>query len=48
MRRTGPRGLAACLLRVRTTDSRHGHPIAPNRIRRAFEAAAPNQSLPRT
>ena len=34
--RLGPR-------RVRTTDSRHGHPIAPNRLGRNFEAAAPNQ-----
>ena len=48
MRHAGLRGLAALPRRVRTTDSRHDHPIAPNRIRRAFEAAAPNQSLPRT
>lgn len=43
MRRAGPRGLAALPRRVRTTDSRHDHPIAPNRIGRRFEAAAPNQ-----
>ena len=43
MRRAGLRGLAALPRRVRTTDSRHGHPIAPNRIGRNFEAAAPNQ-----
>ena len=35
-RRLGPR-------RVRTPDSRHGHPIAPDRIGRSFEAARPNQ-----
>jgi transposase InsO family protein len=28
---------------VRTTDSRHDHPIAPNRLRRNFTARAPNQ-----
>ena len=43
MRRAGLRGLAALPRRVRTTDSRHDHPIAPNRIGRNFEAAAPNQ-----
>ena len=43
MRRAGLRGLAALPRRVRTTDSRHGYPIAPNRIGRNFEAAAPNQ-----
>ena len=45
MRRAGLRGRAALPRRVRPTDSRHGRPIAPNRIGRAFEAAAPNQSL---
>ena len=29
--------------RARTTNSRHGYPIAPNRLARNFEAAAPNQ-----
>ena len=43
MRRAGLRGLAALPRRVRTTDSRHGHPIAPNRLGRNFEAARPNQ-----
>ena len=43
MRRAGLRGLAALPRRVRTTDSRHGHPIAPNRIGRSLEAARPNQ-----
>jgi transposase InsO family protein len=29
---------------VRTTDSRHAHPIAPNTLNRQFEQAAPNQA----
>jgi putative transposase len=29
---------------VRTTDSRHAHPIAPNVLQRQFDAAAPNQA----
>jgi putative transposase len=29
--------------RARTTGSRHGYPIAPNRLARNFTAAAPNQ-----
>ena len=29
--------------RVVTTDSRHAHPVAPNVLKRDFEAAAPNQ-----
>jgi putative transposase len=28
--------------KVGTTDSKHGHPIAPNRLNREFEADAPN------
>lgn len=43
MRGAGLRGLAAIPRRVRTTDSRHDHPIAPNRLRRNFAATAPNQ-----
>lgn len=43
MRRAGLPGLAALPRRVRTTNSRHGYPIAPNRLARNFEAAAPNQ-----
>ncbi len=43
MRAAGLRGLAALPRRVRTTDSRHGYPIAPNRLGRNFAAAAPNQ-----
>ena len=43
MRHAGLRGLAALPRRTRTTDSRHGYPIAPNRLGRNFAAAAPNQ-----
>jgi len=43
MRAAGLRGLAALPRRVRTTDSRHCYPIAPNRIGRSFTASAPNQ-----
>jgi putative transposase len=43
MRRAGIRGLAALPRRTRTTDSRRGYPIAPNRLARNFQAAAPNQ-----
>lgn len=43
MRRAGLRGLAALPRRTRTTDSRHGYPIAPNRLARNFTAAVPNQ-----
>ena len=42
-RLAGLRGLAAIPRRVRTTDSRHDYPIAPNRLRRNFTATAPNQ-----
>jgi putative transposase len=43
MCRAGLRGLAALPRRARTTDSRHGYPIAPNRLVRNFSAAASNQ-----
>lgn len=43
MRHAGLRGLAAIPRRVRTTDSRHDYPIAPNRLQRTFTATAPNQ-----
>jgi len=43
MRRAGLRCLAALPRRTRTTDSRHGYPIAPNRLARNFQAAAPGQ-----
>jgi transposase InsO family protein len=43
MRRAGLRGLIALPRRPRTTDSRHDHPIAPNRLGRNFVAERPNQ-----
>ena len=43
MRRAGIRGLAALPRRARTTDSRHGYPIAPNRLGRNFTTQSPNQ-----
>jgi putative transposase len=43
MRRYGIRAIMARPRRVRTTDSRHDHPIAPNLLNRNFSAAAPNQ-----
>lgn len=43
MRSAGLRGLAALPRRARTTNSRHGYPIAPNRLARNVQAAAPNQ-----
>jgi len=43
MRRHGIRAIMAPPRRGRTTDSRHGLPIAPNLIARDFTAAAPNR-----
>jgi len=43
MRRAGLRGLAWLARRVRTTDSRHVYPIAPNRLARNFAVQAPNR-----
>src|ERR1700757_526480 len=43
MRRYGIRAIMAPPLRVRTTDSRHDLPIAPNLIARDFTASAPNR-----
>ena len=43
MRQAGLRGLAALPRRTRTTDSRHAHPIAPNRLGRNFVASRPGQ-----
>jgi transposase InsO family protein len=43
MRRHGIRAIMARPRRVRTTDSRHDFPIAPNLIERNFAAAAPNR-----
>jgi transposase InsO family protein len=43
MRRHGIRAITARPRRVRTTDSRHDFPIAPNLLERNFTAAAPNR-----
>ena len=43
MHRHGIRAIMASPRRVRTTDSRHSLPIAPNLIERNFTAAAPNR-----
>ena len=43
MRHHGIRAIMARPRRVRTTDSRHDFPIAPNLLERNFTAAAPNQ-----
>jgi putative transposase len=44
MRRHGIRAIMARPRRVRTTDSQHDHPIAPNLIERNFSAVAPNRT----
>jgi len=43
MRRHGIRAIMARPRRVRTTDSRHDFPIAPNLLNRNFTATAPNR-----
>ena len=43
MRRHGIRAIMARPRRVRTTDSRHDLPIAPNLLDRSFSTTAPNQ-----
>jgi transposase InsO family protein len=43
MRRHGIRAIMARPWRVRTTDSRHDFPIAPNLLARKFIATAPNR-----
>ena len=43
MRRHGIRAIMARPRRVRTTDSRHDFPIAPNLLERNFTAVAPNR-----
>ena len=43
MRRHGVRAIMAPARRVRTTDSRHDLPIAPNLLDRNFTAVAPNR-----
>lgn len=44
MRRHGLRAQRAKAYRVCTTDSRHGLPVAPNRLDRDFAPAKPNQT----
>jgi transposase InsO family protein len=44
MRKAGLRSKRQRRFLVRTTDSRHAHPIAPNRLNRQFEQAKPNQA----
>jgi transposase InsO family protein len=44
MRRHGIRAIMSRPRRVRTTDSRHALPIAPNLLDRNFSAAVPNQT----
>ena len=43
MRRQGIRAIMARPRRVRTTDSRHDFPLAPNLLERNFTAVAPNR-----
>jgi transposase InsO family protein len=43
MRGAGLRSKRRKRFRVRTTDSRHGHPIAPNRLNRAFCQLQPDR-----
>jgi len=42
MHQEGIEGCTPRRFRVQTTDSRHDHPIAPNRLQQQFEAAAPD------
>jgi putative transposase len=44
MRQAGLRGCDRRQRRVRTTDSAHAFPVAPNLLRRTFTATAPNQT----
>lgn len=44
MRAAGLRSKMHRRFRVRTTDSRHGHPIVPNRLNRAFCQSQPDQA----
>jgi len=43
MKTAGIRSKIARRHRVRTTDSRHDHPVAPNIVDRDFSAAGPNE-----
>src|SRR5262249_12020836 len=44
MRLAGVRAKTQRRFVVRTTDSRHGHPLAPNRLNRQFQQPRPNQA----
>ena len=44
MRQSAIRSKARRRFVVRTTDSRHSHPIAPNRLNRHFEQSGPNKA----
>jgi len=44
MRQKGLRSKAVRRFVVRTTDSRHAHPIAPNRLNRRFQRGRPNEA----
>jgi transposase InsO family protein len=44
MRREGLRSKRCARFVVRTTDSRHGHRIAPNRLNRRFQQRRPNRA----
>lgn len=43
MRQAGIHSLRAVRRRIRTTDSQHRRPVAPNLLKRDFSAAAPNE-----
>ena len=43
MRQTGIHSRRRPKRRIRTTDSRHNRPVAPNLLRRDFSAPAPNE-----
>jgi transposase InsO family protein len=43
MRAQGIQGVSRSRRRVKTTDSRHNYPVAPNVLMRDFNAAAPNE-----
>jgi transposase InsO family protein len=44
MKEQGVRSIVRRRFRVRTTDSAHGHPTAPNLLDRSFERELPNQA----
>jgi transposase InsO family protein len=44
MKREGIRSIVRGRFRLRTTDTSHGHPVAPNRLDRCFQRDLPNQA----